>query len=130
MSESIHEGKKPFKCSNCKEKLMDRIDLSFVTFVVPNFPKSHLKKNRLQEIVDLQQEHSNFRTNNYIGKSVEVLIEKESKKSNMQWSGRNEQNTVVVFNKEDYKIGDFVNVLIKKCTSATLIGEAINPTNK
>ena len=30
----------------------------------------------------------------------------------------------------DYKIGDFVNVLIKKCTSATLIGEAINPTNK
>lgn len=89
-----------------------------------------VKKNRLQEIVDLQQEHSNFRTNNYIGKSVEVLIEKESKKSNMQWSGRNEQNTVVVFNKEDYKIGDFVNVLIKKCTSATLIGEAINPTNK
>ena len=89
-----------------------------------------VKKNRLQEIVDLQQEHSNFRTNNYVGKSVEVLIEKESKKSNMQWSGRNEQNTVVVFNKEDYKIGDFVNVLIKKCTSATLIGEAINPTNK
>ena len=89
-----------------------------------------VKKSRLQEIVDLQQEHSNFRTNNYIGKSVEVLIEKESKKSNMQWSGRNEQNTVVVFNKEDYKIGDFVNVLIKECTSATLIGEAINPTNK
>ena len=89
-----------------------------------------VKKNRLQEIVDLQQEHSNFRTNNYIGKSVEVLIEKESKKSNMQWSGRNEQNTVVVFNKEDYKIGDFVNVLIKECTSATLIGEAVNLTYK
>ena len=44
------------------------------------------------------------RTNEYIGKIVEVLIEKESKKSSNQWSGRNQQNTVVVFNKEIYKI--------------------------
>ncbi len=88
------------------------------------------KKNRLQEIVDLQQEHSNFRTNSYVGKIVEVLIEKESKKSNLQWSGRNQQNTVVVFNKEDYKVGDFVNVLVKNCTSATLIGKVINYSNK
>ena len=88
------------------------------------------KKNRLQEIVDLQQKHSNFRTNSYVGKIVEVLIEKESKKSNLQWSGRNQQNTVVVFNKEDYKIGDFVNVLVKNCTSATLIGKVINYSNK
>ena len=88
------------------------------------------KKNRLQEIVDLQQKHSNYRTNSYVGKIVEVLIEKESKKSNLQWSGRNQQNTVVVFNKEGYKIGDFVNVLIKNCTSATLIGEVINYSNQ
>ena len=87
------------------------------------------KKTRLQEIVDLQQKHSNFRTNNYIGKIVEVLIEKESKKSNLQWSGRNQQNTVVVFDKKGFQIGDFVNVLIKNCTSATLIGDAINYSN-
>ncbi len=84
------------------------------------------KKNRLQEIVDLQQKHSNYRTKSYIGKMVEVLIEKESKKSSSQWSGRNQQNTVVVFDKENYQIGDFVNVLITNCTSATLIGNAVN----
>ena len=87
------------------------------------------KKNRLQEIVNLQQEHSNYRTTNFIGKTVEVLIEKESKKSKNQWSGRNEQNTVVVFDKKNYQIGDFVNVYIKDCTSATLIGEPINLSN-
>ena len=84
------------------------------------------KKNRLQEIVDLQQKHSNYRTKGYVGKIVEVLIEKESKKSRFQWSGRNQQNTVVVFDKENYQIGDFVNVLITDCTSATLIGNAVN----
>jgi len=88
------------------------------------------KKNRLQQIVDLQQEHSSYRTNNYIGKIVEVLIEKESKKSSSQWSGKNQQNTVVVFDKEYFQVGDFVNVLIKSCTSATLIGKAINYSNK
>ena len=88
------------------------------------------KKIRLQQIVDLQQEHSSFRTNNYIGKIVEVLIEKESKKSSLQWSGKNQQNTVVVFDKERFQVGDFVNVLIKNCTSATLIGKAINYSNK
>ena len=39
--------------------------------------------------------------------------------------GRNSQNTVVVFPKENYKVGDFVNVKINDCTSATLIGEAV-----
>ena len=39
--------------------------------------------------------------------------------------GRNSQNTVVVFPKEKYTIGDFVNVKIKACTSATLLGEAV-----
>jgi tRNA-2-methylthio-N6-dimethylallyladenosine synthase len=50
------------------------------------------------------------------------LIEKESKKSNTHWAGRNEQNTMVVFPKGSHKIGDFVKVKILKCTSATLIG--------
>lgn len=82
-----------------------------------------VKKRRLQEIVDLQQKHSRYNTKTAIGTTVEVLIEKESKKSDAQWSGRNERNTVTVFPKENYKIGDFVNVKIHDCTSATLIGE-------
>ena len=83
------------------------------------------KKRRLQEIIDLQQKHSRFRTEQHLGKIQEVLIEKESKKSDMQWSGRNSQNTTVVFPKEHYKIGDYVMVEMKDCTSATLIGEAV-----
>ena len=84
-----------------------------------------VKKRRLQEIVDLQQKHSRRNTKQVIGTVVEVLIEKESKKSDAHWSGRNERNTVTVFPKEHYKIGDFVKVKIHDCTSATLIGEPI-----
>ena len=83
------------------------------------------KLRRLQEIVDLQRQHSAFRTKQFVGKTVEVLIEKESKKSDQDWSGRNSQSITVVFPKENYKIGEFVNVKITNCTSGTLIGEAI-----
>jgi tRNA-2-methylthio-N6-dimethylallyladenosine synthase len=83
------------------------------------------KKRRLQEIVDLQQKLALERTKRFLGKTVEVLIEKDSKKSDAHWSGRNSQNTVVVFPKEHYKPGDFVNVLIENCTSTTLIGKAV-----
>ena len=83
------------------------------------------KKRRLQEVVDLQQKLSLERTQRFVGQTVEVLIEKESKKSAAHWSGRNSQNTTVVFPKEHYKIGDFVQVTIESCTSATLIGKAI-----
>ncbi|MFD2517815.1 tRNA (N6-isopentenyl adenosine(37)-C2)-methylthiotransferase MiaB [Salinimicrobium flavum] len=84
-----------------------------------------VKKRRLTEIVNLQQKHSHFRTQQFVGKTVEVLIEKESKKSDAHWSGRTTQNTVAVFPKENYKVGDFVNVKINDCTSATLLGEAV-----
>jgi len=88
-----------------------------------------VKKRRLQEIVDLQQKHSRRNTKQVIGTVVEVLIEKESKKSDAHWSGRNERNTVTVFPKENYKIGDFVKVKIHDCTSATLIGEPVGYSN-
>jgi tRNA-2-methylthio-N6-dimethylallyladenosine synthase len=84
------------------------------------------KKRRLQDIVDLQRAHSEIRTKEWLNKTVEVLIEKESKKSNTQWSGRTPQSIVAVFPKGDYKVGEFVNVKITNCTSATLIGEAIS----
>ena len=83
------------------------------------------KKRRLNEIVELQQKHSLIRTKEFLNKTVEVLIEKTSKKSKLHWSGRNSENTVVVFQKEHYKVGDFVNVKITDCTSATLLGSAI-----
>jgi tRNA-2-methylthio-N6-dimethylallyladenosine synthase len=89
-----------------------------------DIPES-VKKRRLQEVIDLQQEHSRYRTEQHLGKTEEVLIEKESKKSSLQWSGRNTQNTTVVFPKENYKVGDYVLVKMKDCTSATLIGEAV-----
>jgi len=84
-----------------------------------------VKKRRLQEVVDLQQDISMERTARFLGQVVEVLIEKSSKKSDAHWSGRNSQNTTVVFPKGDYKSGDFVNVLVTDCTSATLIGDAV-----
>lgn len=84
-----------------------------------------VKKRRLTEIINLQQKHSHYRTQQHLGKTEEVLIEGTSKKSDEHWMGRNSQNTVVVFPKENYKVGEFVKVTIKDCTSATLIGEAV-----
>ncbi|MFN3908431.1 MAG: tRNA (N6-isopentenyl adenosine(37)-C2)-methylthiotransferase MiaB [Flavobacterium sp.] len=84
-----------------------------------------VKKRRLQEIVDLQQQISLKRTQRFLGSTVEVLIEKTSKKSQEHWSGRNSQNITVVFPKENYQPGDFVEVKITNCTSTTLIGEPI-----
>ncbi len=83
------------------------------------------KKRRLTEIVDAQRSHSAYRTKESLGKIMEVLIERESKKSDAHWSGRNPQSLVVVFPKENYKPGDFVMVKVTDCTSATLIGEAV-----
>jgi tRNA-2-methylthio-N6-dimethylallyladenosine synthase len=84
-----------------------------------------VKKRRLNEIIDLQQRIALERTQRFVGQTVEVLVEKNSKRSDKQWSGRNSQNTVVVFPKENYKPGDFVLVKISDCTSGTLIGEAV-----
>jgi tRNA-2-methylthio-N6-dimethylallyladenosine synthase len=84
-----------------------------------------VKKRRLQEVVDLQQILSEKRTKRFLGQTVEILIEKESKKSNQHWSGRNSENVVAVFPKGDYKAGDFVLVKVSDCTTATLIGEAV-----
>ena len=83
------------------------------------------KSRRLQEIVDLQRKHSSFRTSEFVGKTVEVLVEKASKKSENDLAGRNSQSITVVFPKEKYKIGEFVNVEITNCTSGTLIGKAV-----
>ncbi len=88
---------------------------------------TEIKKRRLAEIIEKQQEHSLYRMKQFIGKTVEVLIEKESKKNKGEWAGRNSQNAMVVFPKTgEEAIGDFINVIVKECTSATLIGERID----
>ncbi|SDS09114.1 tRNA (N6-isopentenyl adenosine(37)-C2)-methylthiotransferase MiaB [Winogradskyella sediminis] len=84
-----------------------------------------VKKRRLSEIIQLERKHSAMNTRSHLNKTVEILIEKASKKSDLQWSGRTSDNTVAVFPKEHYKVGDLVDVLITDCTSATLIGKAI-----
>jgi tRNA-2-methylthio-N6-dimethylallyladenosine synthase len=84
-----------------------------------------VKKRRLTEIINLQQQHSAQRTSQNLNTIVEVLIEKESKKSDQQWSGKTSQNTVAVFPKENYQVGDMVMVQVEDCTSATLIGKAV-----
>lgn len=83
------------------------------------------KQRRLSEIIALQREHCKYRTEKHLGKTEEILIEGTSKKDDTQWMGRNSQNIVAVFPKENYKVGDFVKVKMDDCTSATLIGKAI-----
>ncbi|MCW3104534.1 MAG: miaB 2 [Bacteroidetes bacterium] len=84
-----------------------------------------VKSRRLAEIVDLQLKHSAIRTKQGVGKIHRVLVEGVSKKSADKLFGRNSQSTVVVFPKENFKPGDYVNVLAETCTGATLIGKAV-----
>ncbi|MBI3500483.1 MAG: tRNA (N6-isopentenyl adenosine(37)-C2)-methylthiotransferase MiaB [Bacteroidetes bacterium] len=84
-----------------------------------------LKKKRLQEVIDLQMEHSSERTKKGLGKIHRVLIEGVSKKSSERLYGRNSQNTVVVFPRGNHNKGEYVNVLINEVTPATMLGEVI-----
>lgn len=84
-----------------------------------------VKKRRLEEIINLQNSHSRESYTKDIGAIFEVLIEGNSKKSNDDWSGRNSQNKVVVFPKENHSLkkGDYVQVKIERATQTTLIGK-------
>jgi tRNA-2-methylthio-N6-dimethylallyladenosine synthase len=84
-----------------------------------------VKSRRLQEIIDKQSTHSLERNKAYVGKTFEVLVEKISKRSEEELAGRTTQNTVVVFPKGNYKVGDYVNVYIEDCTAGTLLGRAV-----
>ncbi len=86
-----------------------------------------VKKRRLEEIINLQNKHSRESYQNDIGKTFKVLIEGDSKRSDMDWCGRNSQNKMMVFPKGNYQLqkGDYVNVKVNTATSATLIGEIV-----
>lgn len=83
-----------------------------------------VKKKRLQEIVEVQNRLSRESNLQDIGKTFKVLIEGDSKRSDKDWMGRNTQNKVVVFPKENYglKKGDYVEVTVHESTQATLLG--------
>ncbi|WP_257657459.1 tRNA (N6-isopentenyl adenosine(37)-C2)-methylthiotransferase MiaB [Parapedobacter lycopersici] len=86
-----------------------------------------VKKRRLTEVVDKQREHSLGRLQTYVGKVHKVLIEGLSKRSDQDYCGRNDQNSMVVFPADTrYKVGDYVNVYTDRCTSATLIGRIVD----
>lgn len=83
------------------------------------------KTRRLEEIIDLQRELSLESNKREIGKVFEVLVEGTSKRSDKQLFGRNTQNKVIIFDRKDFKIGDYVMVKVNDCTSATLFGESV-----
>lgn len=85
-----------------------------------------IKQRRLTEIIDLQQINSKYRAQNRLGKVEQVLIEGLSKKSKLEYCGRSDHNHMVIFPViEGVKPGDYVNVLVEKTTTATLIGRII-----
>jgi len=83
------------------------------------------KKRRLQEIISAQHASQTQNFSKSIGKTFEILVEGVSKKSNDELMGRTTQSFVVIFPREHYKIGDYVNVEITGGTRATLIGKAV-----
>ncbi|MDR2148160.1 MAG: tRNA (N6-isopentenyl adenosine(37)-C2)-methylthiotransferase MiaB [Tannerella sp.] len=84
-----------------------------------------VKIRRLQGMIELQNKLSEASNRRDVGKTVEVLVEGFSKRSREQLFGRTQQNKVVVFNKMNHRVGDFVPVRITDATSATLQGENI-----
>ncbi len=98
------------------------------TYAARNFEDDideETKKRRLNEVIALQQKLSLKSNTKDIGKVFEVLVEGNSKKSNDRLFGRNSQNKVIVFDKKDANIGDYVKVKVNSCTSATLLGEIL-----
>lgn len=85
-----------------------------------------VKKRRLAEILAKQQAHSLMRLQEWVGKTVRVLIEGTSKKSDQDYCGRGDSGAMAIFPAiEGVKPGEYANVFIEKCTSATLIGKIV-----
>lgn len=96
------------------------------TFASKHFPDDvpeETKIRRLEELIALQNELSAEANQRCIGREYEVLIEGVSKRSKEQLFGRTEQNKVVVFNRGEHRIGQYVRVRITEASSATLKGE-------
>ena len=81
------------------------------------------KTGRLNEIIELQQSISYEKNRALIGTVAEVLVERESAKSEGEWMGRTDTNKVAVFPKGSFHLGDTVSILVERCNSATLFGK-------
>ncbi len=86
-----------------------------------------IKKKRLQEIVGMQNRLSLESNKKDVGKTFKVLIEGDSKRNEANWKGRNSQNKVIVFPKENHELkkGDYVTIKVTGCTQATLLGQIV-----
>ena len=84
-----------------------------------------MKKKRLNEVINLQQQHSLKRNQMDIGKTFKVLVEGFSKRSEEHLKGRNSANKMIVFPKKQYQKGDYVLVKVHNCTAATLLGDIV-----
>ena len=84
-----------------------------------------IKKRRLQEVVSVQNELSLQSNQKDIGKTFNILIEGDSKKSDTDWMGRSSQGKVFVFPKgeQPFKKGDYVLIKALDCTQGTMLGE-------
>jgi len=94
---------------------------------LPDNVSEEEKVRRLNELIQLQTEMSAISYKNDEGKVFEVLVEGYSKRSREQLFGRTQQNKVVVFDKGNHHVGDFVNVKITGSSSATLFGSPLTP---
>ena len=88
-----------------------------------------VKKSRLKEIIDVQTKINKELNEEEIGEIYEVLAEGISKRDENDFRGRNSQNKVIIFPRENFKIGDYIKVKVEKSTSATLIGKAVGIVN-
>ncbi len=92
---------------------------------LPDNVPEEIKLRRLAEMIDLQTRMSAVANKKDEGKMFEVLVENFSKRSRQQLCGRTQQNKMVVFDKGNHHIGEFLNVRITGSTSATLLGEVV-----
>ena len=92
---------------------------------LPDDIPDDVKTARLTEIINLQNRLSEQSNKRDVGKEFEALVEGLSKRSDEQLFGRTSQNKVVVFDKGNHKVGDYVRVKVTGCSSATLFGEEI-----
>ncbi|MDH4461328.1 MAG: tRNA (N6-isopentenyl adenosine(37)-C2)-methylthiotransferase MiaB [Spirosomataceae bacterium] len=93
--------------------------------LVDDIPEE-VKARRLNEVIAVQRRLSLERNQMAVGQVYKVLVEGFSKRSDDFLCGRNDQNKMVIFPKENYKKGEYVQVLVTECTSGTLLGKAVN----
>jgi tRNA-2-methylthio-N6-dimethylallyladenosine synthase len=88
---------------------------------MPDNVPEDVKIERLNRMIALQNRLSAESNRRDIGKEFEVLVEGVSKRSTDQWVGRTQQNKTCVFPRGNFKVGDFVKVVVRDSSSATLI---------